>query len=281
MAMLSCLNKVASIIKTDITGSLVAVAKPAGVLSHPNSRLMKQPRDAVTLFDGPPFSHYSMNEEAFFFTDKTKIFLCNRLDSATSGIILLATNKETADAVKRAFRSRLVSKRYAALVFNSSSPPQQLRQEVGRKDNRMIWNDPIETKKINENKLRTRAADDSKPPFSGTSSQLAMTESELRSSVPDKGISTLSLWPKTGYTHQLRYQCALHGFPIVGDKIYGDFVKNRTIFKDMRQYGLNSPRLFLHSEKIELSFHIGDNTVNFSAFCAPPNEFNLMMGTTS
>jgi len=37
--------------------------------------------------------------------------------------------------------------------------------------------------------------------------------------------------PQTGYSHQLRAQSARHGYPILGDKTYGNFKANKMIFK--------------------------------------------------
>jgi 23S rRNA-/tRNA-specific pseudouridylate synthase len=46
----------------------------------------------------------------------------------------------------------------------------------------------------------------------------------------------------------LRIQCANRGIPIVGDRTYGDFTKNRN---SKAQF------LFLHSESIELALGAG------------------------
>ena len=59
-----------------------------------------------------------------------------------------------------------------------------------------------------------------------------MTECKVRSAIFDGRVSVLNLWPKTGFTHQLRYQCALHTFPLIRDKKYGNFSQSRAFFKD-------------------------------------------------
>ena len=55
-------------------------------------------------------------------------------------------------------------------------------------------------------------------------------------------MALLELQPKTGRTHQLRIQCANRGLPIVGDRTYGDFQRNKA---------LKGEALFLHSESVE------------------------------
>ena len=72
-------------------------------------------------------------------------------------------------------------------------------------------------------------------------------------------MALLELQPKTGRTHQLRIQCANRGLPIVGDRTYGDFSKNR-LLQDMD--------LLLHSESIELSFKDG----SFKSYVSVPER---------
>ena len=60
-------------------------------------------------------------------------------------------------------------------------------------------------------------------------------------------MALLELQPKTGRTHQLRIQCANRGLPIVGDRTYGDFQKNKEWGK-----GGTAERLCLHAKTISL-----------------------------
>ncbi len=58
-------------------------------------------------------------------------------------------------------------------------------------------------------------------------------------------MSLIELQPLTGRTHQLRVQCAARGFPILGDRTYGDFAWNKR---------LKAERLYLHAEKVSFIF---------------------------
>ena len=73
-------------------------------------------------------------------------------------------------------------------------------------------------------------------------------------------MALLELKPTTGRTHQLRIQCANRGIPIVGDRTYGDFQKNRDFQND---------RLFLHAEEVGLSFGV----LKFKSYVAVPENF--------
>src|SRR5690606_9507421 len=95
---------------------------PEGVLSHPNK---KDERGRALLQ-----ASYDMDEQAYHIVDTEaapplKVYLLNRLDSATSGIVLLALSEETARAVLAAFEAKQVRKVYAALVFGAlrGGPP--------------------------------------------------------------------------------------------------------------------------------------------------------------
>jgi len=73
-------------------------------------------------------------------------------------------------------------------------------------------------------------------------------------------MALLELRPTTGRTHQLRIQCANRGVPIVGDRTYGEFKKNRE---------LKDQSLRLHSESIECLF-FGSS---FKAYVFIPEHF--------
>ena len=90
---------------------LVALEKSVGVLSHPNSKNEKKPYllNAEYNFDG----------EYYFWKDaqgnEQKAWLLNRLDSPTSGVILLGLNQGIKEAVRLAFEKHTVKKIYYAI----------------------------------------------------------------------------------------------------------------------------------------------------------------------
>ena len=70
---------------------------------------------------------------------------------------------------------------------------------------------------------------------------------------PGGAMSLLELEPTTGRTHQLRIQCSQRNLPIVGDRTYGDFEKNRLFEKSTTQQGM-----FLHAERVRVPFRGND-----------------------
>ena len=121
--------------------------------------------------------------------------LTHRLDADTSGVLLLAKTPRAASEMAHQFEKRTVEKTYMAI---SATPCEKEHFEK--------WQDFL----IKGRKGRMKVSSDN--------GLTAVTEVHL---IPLKLGSLLILKPKTGRTHQLRVQSQFHGYPILGDKIYG------------------------------------------------------------
>jgi len=221
---------------------LLAVEKTEGILSHPNPGKSGE----ICLLDAT----YDPDMEVYQ-KDGQTWYLLNRLDGPTSGLILLAENRDIAKAVKDAFARHVVRKTYFALV--KGIPPR-------KKD---TWRDCLKmTRKGGA--LRT-AVVPGRP-----DSEACMQLQKRGEGIPARALITLQ--PATGRTHQLRVQCASRHLPIIGDGTYGDFSFNRE-FK--RRTGLG--RLFLHSRKISLEVELSGKKVSFSAESPLPEAFAIAL----
>ena len=225
---------------------LVALDKPEGVLSHPNG-----PRDeARSLLRAA----YDKDAECFEWqapgVGTQRLWLINRLDSATSGLILAATDGALAREVRSQFQRRQVRKAYEALVFG-----------VPRKPND-TWKDVLRVQKAG-GFIRTAAGGGNLP----AESRMTL----LGTGTGPMRVSLVRLEPQTGRSHQLRVQCAKRGLPIVGDRTYGDFAANREFAKAS---GLK--RMFLHSLSISFDYAFGGSTHAFSAEAPLPQEFDQL-----
>jgi tRNA pseudouridine65 synthase len=230
------LGREVRVLATDANG-LGALGKPAGLLSHPN----KDGEGRRALID----AEYDPDGECYKLggPGNRRLWLLNRLDSATSGVILVCTDETLAGVVKRAFRSREVHKRYVALVFGRPAMPAQ------------TWRDKLEVTR-REGRIRTRAG-------GGLTAECRMAL--MRSG---GGHSLLQLEPLTGRSHQLRVQCARRHLPIVGDQTYGDFPRNREFAKRT-----GCRRLFLHSLEVRLEYEHKGRKRQFEATDPLPAEF--------
>jgi 23S rRNA-/tRNA-specific pseudouridylate synthase len=235
---------------------LVALAKPAGILSHPNapgdeSRSLLNARyhmegeyyewAASDPSPGPEVPGLPASTRPPF-----RLWLLNRLDSATSGVILAAADERLAAAIRTQFKRKKVRKVYHALVFGVPSRPSEL------------WSDRLSVRKEG-GQIRT------------ATDRGAVAESRVSSVRTGRGqarVSLLKLEPLTGRSHQLRVQCAKRGLPIVGDQTYGDFARNRE-FSRLSGH----KRLFLHSLETSFEYEYAGAESRFFAHASLPPEF--------
>jgi len=240
---------------------LVALDKPEGVLAHPN-RSEDNARSLLT-------ANYSLEEEAYHVRDGAggvrRVWLANRLDGPTSGVILLATNLAAADAARREFARAAVTKRYVAVCAGRGAVTGQ----------RGTWNDLLAKRGGGEEGVRSEPVRPGSVPRGPA--VRALTLFKVGSVAPGGlGLATFHLEPKTGRTHQLRVQCALRGFPILGDRTYGDFELNRALGAER-----GFRRLFLHAESLEMAVDLGGAKVRFVAHAPVPPAFSEVMGGAS
>jgi 23S rRNA-/tRNA-specific pseudouridylate synthase len=217
----------------------MAVEKPPGVLSHPNRKGDRGKALLNLAYDEKKQAYGMLDTQGAW---AASVFLLNRLDSATSGIVLLALSEATAAAVLAAFEAKRVKKTYQALVFGAprGGPP--------------IWRDRISVMKA-QGGLRASTG-------GGLSAETKLVRVEAVGGMPP--VSRLTLMPVTGRTHQLRIQTSKRHLPIVGDRTYGDFQKNKLAAKK------GMKRLCLHCVATELDYRLGERSFRFKAHSKPP-----------
>ena len=263
------LGRGVTLLEHDANG-LVAFDKPAGVLSHPNSA-EDEPRALLIAryslegecYQWSSFAEASedrpscvetpaatLDEQRTGTAATSRLWLLNRLDSATSGVILAAASEELAREVRAQFKRKQIRKIYHALVFGVPAVPAQ------------VWRDRLAVTK-QAGQVRTSGAG-----HIPCASQMQL----LRRRATPPPIALLRLEPHTGRSHQLRVQCALRHLPIVGDATYGDFARNREFAK-----GTGLKRLFLHSLETSFDYEFGGRSYHFAARAALPEEFETVL----
>jgi tRNA pseudouridine65 synthase len=234
-----------TLIVCDVNG-LAALAKPEGVLSHPNTV-----RDVDRSLVRAP---YDKTEECFRWTDADgsarRLWLINRLDSATSGLILASAEADVAREVRAQFQRRRVRKVYQAVVFGKPRQPSE------------AWRDILSIRK-QDGRIRAAVGAGNIP------AECRMTL--VRTGAGATRLSLIRLEPQTGRSHQLRVQCAKRGLPIVGDQTYGNFGANRAFVR-----GGGSKRMFLHSQAISFDYEFRGREHAFSAKAPLPEEFESL-----
>jgi 23S rRNA pseudouridine955/2504/2580 synthase len=157
--------------------------------------------------------------------ENTKPYIVHRLDKETSGVLIIAKNREYAQLFTSLFRIRKIHKTYIALTHGKIS-----------KDFKILKDDLITID--NGKKIIQKAV------------------SYLRILKTSADFSYVELNPITGRKHQLRKQLYNIGNPIIGDDKY--FI-NRRADKMM----IKSKKLLLHAYKIK--FMINNTQYKFKA----------------
>ena len=160
--------------------------------------------------------------------------LVHRLDLYTSGLLVVAKNREAYRDLQRQFSEHSVQKRYVALL----SAPFPADKPTKGTINLPLYADPM-------NRPRQRV--------DYTLGKPAVTDYELLSPLPSHPsplTSLIALYPHTGRTHQLRMHCAHEdglGCPILGDELYGQ----------------PADRLYLHAEQLWLTHPVTGQRMHF------------------
>lgn len=221
---------------------LAALSKPAGVLSHPNGP-DEQSRSLLNAAYDAASRRYDWTDEG---GSTRSVWLLHRLDSATSGLILLAADEALAATIRGVWSNPRVIKTYHAIVFGHP------------REKAAVWRDRLAVKRSSSG-VRARVGGE-------LEAEAAMRRVRLIPGPP--ALAALELDLRTGRTHQLRFQCSRRGLPIVGDQNYGNFRLNRDF---ARRAGTD--RLFLHASELSMEFSFRGNHVRFAASAPLPREF--------
>jgi len=173
----------------------------------------------------------------------------NRLDSETSGLVLVAKSAQAAGRLGVLFENREVAKEYHAVVFGvpgaqtgTISVPLGLKVESGH---------------------NIRSFD--------PAGENAQTDYQVLSSAG--GYSLLKVMPRTGRTHQIRAHLSFLKHPIVGDKIYIDpRIFERYIREGWREEMrpvVKAERLLLHASRLGFCHPMTGAPVNLTSEIPP------------
>lgn len=152
--------------------------------------------------------------------------IVHRLDKDTSGLILVAKNDRSMRELQKKMADRKIRKFYYAVVLGLVKDKEGMIESfIGRDPNdrkRMTTENPVNPK-------------------------LARTKFTLLNHIDNK-YSLLEIELFTGRTHQIRVHMSAIGYPIIGDKVYGNEKTNKEI---ATKYGLE--RQWLHARRLILN----------------------------
>lgn len=193
-----------------------------------------------------------------------ELFVVNRLDRETSGLVALAKDPETAGVLSGLFASRRVEKTYLAAVFGAFPAGTVVKEG---------WLSADPDSAVRKKRRFTAEApgtDDAEP-----------CATEFACLKTTNGFSLVECRPRTGRLHQIRATLRSCGFPLVGDKLYGP---DDTIFlrftenamTDSDRAALVLPTQALHAWR--LRFRLPDTGEDIRCESAPPEAMLGLFG---
>lgn len=147
-----------------------------------------------------------------------QIFPVHRLDFEVSGLVLFAKDAKAHRAANAWFENKKVFKTYQALTTGPSFEHIPANVKNDRKfltpgiQDRYLW--------------KSRLLRGKRRAYEHATGKPSETEAVYRGIPPGSSWHRWELHPWTGRPHQLRYELSRHGFPIVGDELYGSKEKH-------------------------------------------------------
>ena len=168
--------------------------------------------------------------------------LAHRIDRDTSGCLVIALKKSFLRKLHLEIRNKQVDKIYDLVVFGK-------------------W--PSELKLINQSLSKSQSRAGEREAIIDKNGKESLTE--FTTVKANDSLTLLKAKIMTGRMHQIRVHTKFKGFPIVGDKKYGDELLNQ----QARKKGLN--RMLLHANSINF------RNLGIECSAATPKIFNEIM----
>lgn len=200
---------------------LAVINKPAGMIVHPGAGVASGTLANAIAFHFDLGVQKPAREQGRDRADN-RVGIVHRLDKDTSGLIVVAKNIETQEALCAVFRDRNVQKSYIALVHGSP------REDSGTIDR------PIARDRWHRTKMTVAA-----------NGRNALTLWKVRERF--EKFTLLDVDIKTGRTHQIRVHLASINHPVVGDATYNEGRDNSIANDEIRKAVQHLGRFFLHS----------------------------------
>ncbi len=226
---------------------LIVINKPAGLVVHPAVGHEKD-----TLVNA--LLHHTKDLSMKFGEDRPGIV--HRLDKDTSGILVVAKNDFTHEALSKQFQERKVHRIYWAVSYGLAAKPQMKFQSY-------IARHPTERKKMAsvKDKHGRVLTDPQANPLIG---KWAVTHAWKVHVKNNMSLYRLKL--ETGRTHQIRVHMSEAGLPIVGDILYGSSKKMKLIpSPEIRATIENLERFLLHAAELGFVHPRKNQNLSFKA----------------
>ena len=202
--------------------NIIVVNKPFGLLTHGDDSEKKNTlTNQVVAW---------LTDSGSFVPGGTRIFTpapANRLDRNTTGLVLFGKTLPAARDLAAMLGGKEYGNAYVEKVYIT-----------------IVKGAPAETLTLKGRMVRDSGTNITRA-LSGSSDEGRAMVTEVRPLVTGKGYTLVEARLLTGRTHQIRAQLAAAGFPVIGDRKYGDRAVN---LRMSREYGLTTQ--LLHAYRV-------------------------------
>ena len=164
-----------------------------------------------------------------------QIFPVHRLDYEVSGLIIYAKNQKAHKVSQAWFQNKIIQKKYLGIT--------SIKQDFSHwpKD-KPCASQPIEALADQSFFWAMKILRGKKRSYESAHGELSETEAVIKKIELNQWLYW-DLYPITGKAHQLRLELSRHGFPLVGDKLYGSKI-------EVQQAGWNHSGIALRAVQI-------------------------------
>jgi 23S rRNA pseudouridine1911/1915/1917 synthase len=219
---------------------LIVLHKPAGLVVHPAAG-----HQSGTLVNA--LLHHTEVEAG---EDPRRPGVVHRLDKDTSGVMVVTRTEAAREAMSRLFSAHHIERVYEAIC--AGSPPAQVTYHT------LIGRHPTERKRFSS-KVRT--------------GKHAITHVNKVRDLHGAALVRCRL--ETGRTHQIRVHLADHGFPLLGDQVYGKKSRDARVQAASEELG----RQALHARVLGFAHPVTGEPMRFEV--EPPADFQRALEALS
>lgn len=211
--------------------NLLVFNKPSGLLSIRDS---KHPKEKTII------------DAAVEYLKGARVFPVHRIDKDTSGVLILAKNRETQTAMGEILANQKMRKLYLAIVKGEVKAPGQVTLPI-----------------LKGSSGKVKISKDGKK---------SLTLYRIRKKY--KGYTLLEVEPKTGRTHQIRIHMASIARPLAYDHVYGD--RKALVLERKGKAPFSTKRLTLHASDAMFMYWKTHRSLHLRA--ALPEDFKEIIG---
>ena len=218
---------------------LLVIDKPAGMVVHPAPG-----HSRGTLVNA--LLHHTHLEGG----EAVRPGIVHRLDKDTSGVMVVAKTPETHEKLVAMFQAHDLERIYRAICVGT--PPDAITYDT------FHHRHPTDRKRFTCRVAYGRRA-----------------VTHVRTLARGRGVSLVACRLETGRTHQIRVHLAEHGFPLLGDPVYGGSVADPLV----RKVGAELGRQALHAGVLGFRHPITGEPLRFET--PPPADFERAWAAVS